>query len=72
MPPTAPHTFPDVLVLIRRDGGWVCEIDRTPVWVGELQVEPGTTVPTPGTRGPLTIAAFAVDAVKRQLRGVFP
>ena len=71
MPETSPYTFPDVLVIIRRDGGWVCEIDATPVWVGELQVEAGTPVPAPGTRGPLTIAAFAVDNVKRQLRKVF-
>ncbi len=67
MSTSGPQTFPDVLVIKRRDGGWVCEIDRMPVWIGELQVEPGTVVPAPGTRGPVTIAAFAVDALKRQL-----
>jgi hypothetical protein len=32
---------------------------------------PGTEVPASGTRGPLTVAAFAIINVKRQLRGVF-
>jgi len=72
MPATGPHTFPDVLVLIRREGGWVCEIAGRPVWIGELHIEPGTEVPAAGTRGPITIATFAVENVTRQLRGVFP
>ena len=71
MPPNGSQTFSDVLVTTRRDGGWVCEIDRTPVWISEHQIEPGMHVPAPGTRGPLTIAAFAIDNVTRQLRRVF-
>jgi hypothetical protein len=60
--------FDDVLVLTRRDGGWVCDFGGRPVWIGELQIEPGTLVPLPGTRGSVTIAAFAVEALLQQLR----
>ena len=64
---TTPHTFPDVLVLVRRNDGWVCEINRIAIWIAELQIEKGTPVPAQGTRGPITIAAFAVNDITRQL-----
>jgi hypothetical protein len=63
----APHTFPDVLVLHAADTGWLCEIETHRVFVGRLQIEPGTTVPTEGMRGPLTIAAFAVDGIREKI-----
>ncbi len=68
MPAGSARIFEDVLILVRRDGGWVCEVRGRPVWVGELQIEPGSHVPVAGTRGPLMIAAFAVDALLQQLR----
>ncbi len=49
----------------------MCEINGRAVWMGELHIEPGTHVPATGTRGPITIAAFAVGKIQQQLRPMF-
>jgi hypothetical protein len=61
---SAPVVFPDVLVLHWTDVGWLCEIEDRPVFVASLHVEPGTTMPGEGHRGPVTIAAFAVEDIR--------
>jgi hypothetical protein len=63
-----PVTFPDVLVVHRTDMGWLCEIDDVNVFVAKLQVEPGTSMPGEGQRGPVTIAAFAADDIRDVIR----
>ena len=59
----------DVLVLKRSEDGWHCEIRGRRVFVGQLQIAPGTSVPSQGTRGPLTLtAAAAQDLALRPTR----
>jgi hypothetical protein len=67
LPATAPHTFAHVLVLHATDTGWLCEIETHRVFVGRLQIEPGTIVPMEGMRGPLTIAGFAVADIREKI-----
>lgn len=61
------YTFQDVLVVDQIDSGWFCEIDGCRVFLTRPQVEAGSIVPTSGTRGPLTIAAVAIDDVQAKL-----
>jgi hypothetical protein len=63
-----PVVFPEVLVLHQTDMGWLCEIEERAVFVAQLQVEPGTTMPREGQRGPVTIAAFAVEDIRAAIR----
>ncbi len=55
-----PHVVRDVLVLRAGDFGWLCQIRDRQVFIGRLEVEPGTRVPRAGRRGPVTLAADAV------------
>lgn len=64
---TDAYTFQDVLVVDQIDSGWFCEIDGCRVFLTRPQVEPGSIVPTSGTRGPLTIAAVAIGDVQAKL-----
>jgi hypothetical protein len=64
-PDHAPTTFFDVLVVRRSDAGWFCEISDRPVFVGQLQLEPGTSVPSEGQRGTITLTAQGVEEVRR-------
>jgi hypothetical protein len=66
----SPHTFANVLVLQRTNVGWLCEIEHRPVFVGQLQVQPGTSVPRQGQRGPLTIRAESVADFRETLRRI--
>jgi hypothetical protein len=45
----------DVLIIRATDLGWLCEIDGERIFVGRLQVAPGTTVPPVGGRGLLAL-----------------
>ena len=56
MRPDHPHTFADVTVVDRTEFGWLCQIENRCVFVDKHQVEPETPIPSPGERGPLTIA----------------
>ena len=62
-----PHTFSDVLIISRFDVGWICEIDGRRVRVARLQIQPGPVMPHEGTRGPVTIARFAMPQIRGQL-----
>ena len=62
-----PETFSDVLILSSGDTGWVCEIDGQRILVARLQIEPGTVMPHEGTRGPVTIARYAVPDIRAQM-----
>lgn len=63
----APHTFEDVLVVHEIDSGWLCEITARRVFVERRQIQPGTSVPTVGTRGPLTVRGLAVPDIHAKL-----
>jgi hypothetical protein len=52
-------TVPDVLIVRRTDFGWLCEIARQAVFLGTLQIAPGTLVPVDGERGPVTLTLSA-------------
>lgn len=69
---TRPVVFPDVLVLHHNDMGWLCQFEGRPVFVVRLQVEPGTTMPADGERGPVTIAAVAVGDVRAAIQRAWP
>lgn len=68
MSASRPYTFHNVLVIRSTDVGWHCEIEGQRVFVARLYVQRGTTVPNDGQRGPLTIAAFAVDEIRHAIR----
>ncbi len=68
----APTTFPDVLVPHQTDLGWLCEIEDRHVFVGKVQIEPGTTTPGEGTRGPVTIAGYAVADIRAAIQRARP
>lgn len=51
----------DVLVLQRAETGWHCEIRGRRLFVGQLQIAPGTSVPGEGQRGPMTLTAAAAE-----------
>jgi hypothetical protein len=63
-----PAVFPDVLVLHKGETGWVCQIEGRRVFLGRAQIEPGTTVPDEGQRGPVSVAANAVGDVYEAFR----
>jgi hypothetical protein len=62
-----PTTFFDVLVLRRSDAGWFCEISDRAVFVGQLQIAPGTSVPSEGQRGAMTLTAQGAEEVRRTI-----
>jgi hypothetical protein len=66
-PDHAPTTFFDVLVVRRSDAGWFCEISDRPVFVGQLQLAPGTSVPSEGQRGAITLTAQGAEEVRRTI-----
>jgi hypothetical protein len=49
----------EVLIVRQTDFGWFCEIDGAPLFVGRLQIPPGTEVPPVGQRGSLTLTVNA-------------
>jgi hypothetical protein len=49
----------EVLVVERRDTGWLCEIDHRVTFIGKLQLVPGTSVPGEGHRGVIHITGAA-------------
>lgn len=51
----------DVLVIERRDTGWLCEIDHRPMFIAKLQIAPGTSVPGEGQRGTVRLTAAAAQ-----------
>jgi len=51
----------DVLIVQRAETGWQCEIRGRRLFVGQLQIAPGTAVPSEGTRGSLTLTAAAAQ-----------
>jgi hypothetical protein len=51
----------DVLIVQRSETGWHCEIHGRRVFVGQVQIAPGTFVPAEGTRGALTLTAAAAQ-----------
>lgn len=63
-----PVVFPDVLVLHQTDTGWLCDIEDRHIFVGQLQVEPGTKMPGEGFRGSVAIAAQAVEDIRAAIR----
>jgi len=68
MRPEHPHTFADVTVVDRTEFGWLCQIENRCVFVDKHQVEPETPIPSPGERGPLTIAAPWVEEIRAAIR----
>ncbi len=72
MSTSGPYTSTDVLVLHATDVGWLCEIEDRRVFVGKLQIEPGTKVPSEGHRGPLTIRAQAINDIRDSMRHAGP
>jgi hypothetical protein len=54
-----PFVLDDVRVVRETDLGWTCDIGGRTVFVGRLQTVPGTTVPSVGERGRLTLSASA-------------
>jgi hypothetical protein len=55
----APFVVDDVHVVRATDLGWTCEIGGRTVFIGRLQIVPGTTVPGVGERGPITLTTTA-------------
>ena len=51
----------DVLVVQRSESGLQCEIRGRRLFIGQLQIAPGTAVPAEGHRGPLTLTAAAAQ-----------
>jgi hypothetical protein len=64
--------FPNVLVLSTGEAGWALEIAGRHVFLNRAQIEPGTTVPADGQRGPVTVAADAVADVYEAFRRAAP
>ena len=58
-----------MLVLHQTNLGCLCQVRNQQVFVSWLETTPGTVVPREGERGTVTIAAVAVDRVRRMLRG---
>ncbi len=65
---SAPTVFHDVLVLHRTDTGWLCEIEGRPIFLAQLQIAAGTSVPSEGQRGSIRLADFAADEIREKLR----
>ena len=63
-----PALFADVLVVAADETGWACEIEGRRVFLSRTQIEPGTSVPDEGTRGPITVAVHAVPDVYEAFR----
>jgi hypothetical protein len=61
----------EVLVVRQMDMGWLCEIEGRPAFLGQLQIAPGTRMPSEGTRGQvaITIAAAADLGLSRRRVG---
>ena len=49
----------EVLVMERRDTGWLCEIDHRATFIAKLHIAPGTSVPGEGQRGTIRLTAAA-------------
>jgi hypothetical protein len=60
--------FPDVLVVHEGATGWAFDIEGRRVFVSSAQIQPATTVPLAGQRGPVSIAIEALPDVYEAFR----
>jgi hypothetical protein len=60
--------IPDVLVTHKGETGFVAEVEGRRVFFGAAQVQPGTTVPDVGHRGPVTVRVEALHDVYEAFR----
>ena len=55
----APFVIDHVRVVRQTDLGWTCEIRGRTVFIGRLQIVPGSSLPPVGGEGRLTLTAAA-------------
>ena len=58
----------DVLVHSHTDFGWHCEMAGHAVFLGTLEIAPGTPMPTPGQRGTVMLTAATARALNLEKR----